>query len=198
MEDEKEIEQQAIVKEYFEKQENSKLKLCIYEEKASKDVEWFFFNNEWCYLKVKKETITDFDGEKSKEDYFYIESKRFKTFGKKCHIETMSYDYFMALDYMNERNTDTVSVETAHEYANKFIKLKKEKEKQNITFTLDDYHEYIEQERKNFQEQQAKGCRDFILWCITIFLVITLVGIPIAIFTCPLTWKLINKLRGKQ
>lgn len=197
MEDEKITEQQAIVKEYFEKQENSKLTLCIYEEKASKDVEWFFYNNEWCYLKVKKETVTDFDGEKSKEDYFYIESKRFKTFSKKCHVETMSFDYFMALDYMNERDTDNASVETVHRYANKFMKLKKEKASENITFTLDDYHEYLEQERLQARQDGIKGCRDLFLWCITIFLVITLVGIPIAIFTCPLTWKLIAKLRGK-
>lgn len=56
---------QEIVKEYFEKQKDSKLMLCIYEEKASDDIEWFYCanTNNWCYFKPKKykEKIGDGD-----------------------------------------------------------------------------------------------------------------------------------------
>lgn len=189
--------EQEIIQEYFKQQKETNLTLCIYEEKASNDIEWYYDGYDWCYLKIKKykEKIDDetYYGEK-----FIVEKKRIKTFGKKCHIVTMSYDNFMAIDYMKYKNVEEVDVETAHEYANNFMKLKKEKQQENIDFFIEDYHEYLkQQEIKNREEIQA-GCRDFVLWCITIILAITVVGIPLALFTCPLFWKLLNKIKNNK
>lgn len=188
--------EQEIVKEYFQQQEKEKFKLCIYEEKASGDIEWFYNGNEWCYLKQKKykEKIGDetYSGIK-----LYVEKKRIKTFGKKCHIIKMSFDNFMALDYMSFKNVDLVDLDELHLYSNNFMKIKKEKESENIIYTLDDYHKQIIQDEEN-AEKKAKeiliGCLGW-LSCLILFLLafkLKFLFILILLFN-PLSIKLISK-----
>ena len=188
--------EQEIVKEYFQQQEKEKFKLCIYEEKASSDVEWFYNGAEWCYLKQKKykEKIGDetYSGIK-----LYVEKKRVKTFGKKCHIMKMSFDNFMALDYMNFKNVGWVDLEELHHYANKFMKIKKEKETENIIYTLDDYHKQITQEKENIEKEAKENLISCLGWlgCVILLLLafkFKFLFILILLFN-PLTIKLIKK-----
>lgn len=138
MEEKEEL--QEIVKQYFQEQEKSELKLCIYEERASKDIEWFYdFNTqEWCYLKTKKERI----GGQS-EDVIYVERKKFKTFGKKCHITEMSFFNFMAIRKLKAYNADSECVNGIYNYMNDY----KEQKKNNPNFTLDDFDNLIKERR---------------------------------------------------
>ena len=134
--------EQTIVQEYFKQQAENKLMLCIYEERASKDIEWFYDNisDEWCYIKTKKER---FDGEQ--EEVVYIERKKYKTFGKKCHITEMSFFNYMAIRKLELYNTDSELVSGIYHYMNDYKKYKKE----NPEATLDDFNNKIKERRNS-------------------------------------------------
>lgn len=192
--------EQEIVKEYFQQQENESMMLCIYEEKAGQDIEWYYDGFEWCYIKQKKyrEKIDDetYTGIK-----LFVEKKRVKTFGKKCHIMKISFDNFMTLDYMKFKNVSSVDLDTVHFYANRFMKIKKEKEAQNEVYTLEDYHKQIIQENEKL-EQEAKenliGCLGWI--CSVILLLFALkfkfLFVVILLFN-PLSIKIAKKFLKK-
>lgn len=191
--------EQEIVKDYFQQQENNKLTLCIYEEKAGNDIEWFHNGFEWCYLKSKKYS-EKIDDERFHGTKLVIEKKRFKTFGKKCRIAEMSFDNFMAIDYMNFYNANEVDVEELHLYANRFTKLKKEKEQDGLSFTLDDYHTYMKEQAIQNEQKAKAGCRDCVLWIFTVLFFLFSFANPklfiITMICCPLTWKLLSKIKN--
>lgn len=194
-------ELQEIVKEYFKQQEESKLMLCIYEEKASNDIEWYYDGYDWCYLKTKKykEKIGD---ETIWGTKLIVEKKRIKTFIKKCHVVSMSFDNYMAIDYMKFKNVDNVDTDIIHHYANNFMKLKKEKSGEGINFTINDYHEYLKHKEIENEKQIQVGCRNFFLWILTTLLILVSFAFPVmlivAILMCPLTWNLIMKVQKKS
>lgn len=158
--------EQEIVKEYFEKQKNSKFKLCIYEEKASRDIEWFYDANtdEWCYLKQKNKR---YQGETY--EMFSIERKRFKTFGKKCHVAKMSSVYFMMINAFDGFETDELTVDDVKNYTEWF---KKEKEN-NRDLTLNEFNQILRDRRS-----KNRGCLSLVLGfiCIPIALIFKICG----------------------
>ncbi len=139
-------ELQEIVKEYFSRQENSDLKLCIYEEKAGKDIEWFYDKNkqEWCYFKTKKER---YEGEPFEN--IYIERKKFKTFGKKCHITEMSFFNFMTINAIEYFKHDGISENDVNNY----IKWWKEEKEKNPNLKMQDLNAVL-----NERYSKNSGC----------------------------------------
>ena len=180
------MKEQEIVKEYFDKQKTSKLKLCIYEEKPvnQNDIEWFYDedNKDWCFFRTKKER---YEGEIYEN--IFIEHKKIKTFGKKCHVTEMSFFNFMTIKTMEYFNSNEVTTNDVENYIKGYKELKKE----NPDISIEEYNTYKRQLLKD-NEEKMKGC---FMWGITI--VLTFVCFPLAILTCPLTWKLIKKLKQK-
>ncbi len=187
-----EEKEQEIIKEYFEKQQESKLKLCIYEERETEDREWFYDGENWCYL--EKVFIKDeYSEEKgAKVEVFRLKKKRIKTFPKNSSVQSLSFEYFMALKAIEYYEEEEPYVSDVENYTKKYLNMKKE----NPNITVDEFDEILKSEKIETlkkTKEQTFGC---LMWGITIILIFFC--FPLAIFTCPLTWKLITKIKNNH
>lgn len=158
---------QGIEKEYFEKQKNSQKMLCIYEEKGinTSDIEWFYddISDEWCYFRIKKERYGS-----EWEEVVIQESKKIKTFGKKCHVTEMSFFNFMALKKFELFNCKSETVEGVNHYIEGYNKWKLEDEKTSI----DDYNKYLKEKRNQEDKSLTSSLtrKSFYIGVITLIL----------------------------
>ncbi len=176
------IEEQEIIKEYFKMQAETPIKLCIYE----KHLEWFYANCQWNYITIQKKRF-----ENEWIEHYVLKSKRFHTFNKKATIQPMSFEYFMAQDYMQEYfHVTSETCDAIQNYMSEFLEFRN----QDPHYTLKMFRNFKIEKR----EKEKQGCFEGIFWVITIILALFVATIPLAIFTCPWTWKLIDKITKKE
>ena len=168
--------QQEIVKEYFEKQKDSKLMLCIYQESLEDDdIEWFYDGEDWCFI---KEAEVKNANSNTSEEVYQIIRKANKKFNKDCYIETLSFRNYMIYQCLNTYCTDYISTYQAQKFIDKFLKLKKKNEAQGLSYTIAEYTGYVK------QKQWDTYC-----WILTVVFLLIPYCFIISFFTCPLFRK---------
>lgn len=168
--------QQQIVTEYFEKQKDSKLMLCIYQESLEDDdIEWFYDGENWCFI---KETEVKNAGPNLTEEVYEIIRKADKKFNKDCYIETLSFRNYMIYQCLNLHHKDYISTKQAQKFIDKFMDLKKTNEEQGLNYTMVDYIKYVT------QKQWDTYC-----WILTVVFLLIPYCFIISFFTCPLLRK---------
>lgn len=144
----------------MEKQKESDSILCIFDENSTE--EWFYVNNEWCCFKTKEHNETIGNNPLIWSE-IVIERKYDKQFSKDCCVREMSFDNLIIVDYMEFHGTyKNINADIIKKYTDKYLQLKKEKkEKENIDYSLENYHELLKKEietQKGCLKSCFKGC----------------------------------------
>lgn len=193
-------EKQKIVEEYLKEQETSKLKLCIYEERESEDREWFYDGENWCYL--EKVFIKDeYAEEKGAEvEVYRLKKKRIKTFSKNCSVQSLSFEYFMALKAMEYYKEEEPYVSDVENYTKKYLNNKKE----NPDITVEEFNEILKSEKTEALKKTGKQTLGCFMWCFTFLFLLCFIGtqnsivLILTIACCPITYTIIDKIRTKK
>lgn len=166
-----------IIEKYKQAKETEKLTPCIYEERDSgDDREWFQDEeNNWCYIETKYIKDEYSEDKKAKVEVYNIVRKRIKTFNKKCSVQSLSFEYFMVLKYIEIYDDKQPYVSDVQRY---FIERYIIRKKENPSIKIEDFLKDMKQEKiqdelnaKKLEINTYKGCG---IGCLVVIAIIIL------------------------